>query len=468
MQDETVLKLLDEMPSLKKEDRETIKEYKIRLCSNKESAYDHLSWEDIRLLINHETGDTWGESKYRKWWYDFSDGMEYQIVENAESDNELIEIEKAKYKTTTEIMANGDYKSDKLIQLNDDQKKDPNYLMEAHGFDPSEWQLVNARNNMWNVMSTLRGVQELYSSKISVKPREFEYTFEDIKDEIQELMKNHKTTPYTHTRYSSTGKLLELNISDLHLNKLGYMKGIYDDELAEKAFFHIINDVLTRTKGEKFEKILFIWSHDFFNVDNMGKTTTAGTPQDTTMRYSDMYKKGREMLIKGIDMIKQIAPVETVQVGANHDRLTSYTMSEVLHAWYRDDENVTIDNDPLSRKYRRFGKCLIGFSHGNQERTRLGKIMPSETRKDWGKTLYAEMHAAHVHSEKAVTEDNGVIVRHLSSPSGTDNWHFSSGWVGAIPKAQSFVWDRELGLTDIIHTSIAPNDMQINQSIEIV
>jgi hypothetical protein len=118
-------------------------------------------------------------------------------------------------------------------------------------------------------------------------------------------------------------------------------------------------------------------------------------------------------------------------------------MSEVLDAWFRNDENVTIDNDPLSRKYKRFGKCLIGFSHGDKEKKRLGKIMPVEARKDWGETIYCEIHAGHLHSEQAVKEENGVIVRYLSSPSGTDNWHFESGYVGAIKKAQSFVWDKD-------------------------
>lgn len=439
---------------------ESTDDFMLRLFENK--ANYEIDNYTIANLMNAETNSDYGESKYRKdyasyrRWVDYFNGKKGAITP-----------EHSKYKESVEINPDDSQVSDKLVVMSEEDKKDPKFLLKAHGYDPNEWELIKSNSSVWNQHNKEDGTLTLYASKVIAKPKGFEYTLEDIKSEVQELMENHKTEPYTHTRYSSTGKMLELNISDLHLNKLGYIKGVYDDELAEKAFFHIINDVLTRTKNDKFEKILFIWSHDFFNIDNMGKTTTAGTPQDTTMRYSDMYKKGREMLIKGIDMIKQIAPVETVQVGANHDRLTSYTMSEVLHAWYRDDEHVTIDNDPLSRKYRRFGKCLIGFSHGNQERTRLGKIMPSETRVDWGKTLYAEMHAAHIHSEKAVTEDNGVIVRHLSSPSGTDNWHFSSGWVGAIPKAQSFVWDRELGLTDIIHTPIIPNDKEVNQSVDI-
>lgn len=478
-------------------ENESVKDYKVRICSNKEQY--NLSWENVKNILNEELGEKHGESKYRKEWYAFKDGMDYQkdklnintkMLSHDESkgiirlldrnervipqgqkisegtlDVDNIEVtnlattendELPPYKETTEILKDGLQRSDKLVKMNEQQRKDPAFLLEAHGYDPSEWELTNSKSSMWNQHNKQHGTVILYSSKITVKPATNSINLEDIKDYVQGFMKDYKAPMIEPTNYSVNGKLLEVNISDLHLNKLGYKLGVYDEDIAEKAFFHILNDVITRTKLMNFEKILFIWSHDFFNIDHLTKTTTSGTPQDTTMRYADMYKKGMKMLIEGIDLLKQVAPVETVQVGANHDKLTSYTMSEVLYAWFRDDENVVIDNDPLSRKYRKFGKCLIGFSHGDKEKKRLGKIMPSEARKEWGETLYVEMHAGHLHSEQAVVEENGVIVRHLSSPSGTDNWHFESGYVGAIPKAQHFIWDREQGLTSILHTPIVP------------
>lgn len=362
--------------------------------------------------------------------------------------------EDTRYKETVEILKDGSHKSDKLIRMSAEQSKDVNFLLEAHGYDIHAWELVNARSNMWNVYSKKDKVQVLYSSKITVKPKIKEYTINDVKAEVREIMKDYKPVIFEPLRYAVNGRLLELNISDLHINKLGYKDGEYDHKQAEEVFFYVINDVLSRTQGQKFEKILFIWSHDFFNIDNLTKTTTRGTPQDTSMRFHDMYKLGKRMLIQGIDLIKQVAPVETVQVGANHDMLTSYTLSEVLESFYHNDPSVTVDTNPLPRKYRSFGKCLLGFSHGNEEKKRLGKLPPVEAKKEWGDAEYVEMHAAHLHSEQAVVEDNGVIVRYLSSPSGTDNWHFGSGYVGAIKKCQAFIWDKELGVLDVIHTPI--------------
>jgi len=364
-----------------------------------------------------------------------------------------------KYKETLEILPDGSHKSDKLLKMTAEQAKDVDFLLKAHGFDKEKWELVSARNNIWNVYSKQDGIQTLYSSKITVKPKQKGISQEDIKTMIQDLLKNYSIPIYKPIRYSDSGKLLEINVSDLHLNKLGYKEGEYDHKQAEEIFFYILNDVITRTKDVKLEKILFIWSNDFFNIDNLSKSTTNGTPQDTTISYADMFKQGKRMLIQAIDLLRQFAPVETVQVGANHDRLTSYAMAEVLDAWFKNDNNVIIDNDPLSRKYKRFGRCLIGFSHGDKEKKRLGKIMPIEARKDWGETLFAEIHAAHLHSEQAVVEENGVIVRYLSSPSGIDNWHYENGYVGAVRKVQSFIWDRNFGLLDILHTPILPKEL---------
>lgn len=421
----------------------------VRLSVDKLNKEHSLDWLDIKEMFEFQHS---AESlrKYASGWK--------LMLENEEIE-QLNDEEEITYKETTEILANGEHKSDKLVRMSAEQSKDVNFLLEAHGFDPNSWELVNAKNNIWNVYSKIDKIQVLYSSKVTVKPKVKEFGLVDVREIVTELVKDYKPVIFKPLNYSSNGKLLEFNISDLHLNKLGYKDGEYDHNIAEKAFFYIIQEVLTKTSHMKFEKILFIWSHDFFNIDGLTKTTTGGTPQDVSTRFANMYKQGKRMLIQGIDLLKQIAPVETVQVGANHDRLTSYTMSEVLDAWYRNDENVIIDNDPLSRKYRRFGKCLIGFSHGHAEKKRLGKIMPVEARKDWGETLFCEIHAGHLHSEQAVKEENGVIVRYLSSASGTDNWHFESGYVGAIKKAQSFVWDRDKGLEFIINATATENEI---------
>src|SRR5699024_3010949 len=52
-----------------------------------------LSWENVKNILNNETGDNWGESKYRKWWYSFSEGMDYAKVTDITDTDILNELE---------------------------------------------------------------------------------------------------------------------------------------------------------------------------------------------------------------------------------------------------------------------------------------------------------------------------------------------------------------------------------------
>ena len=79
--------------------------------------------------------------------------------------------------------------------------------------------------------------------------------------------------------------------------------------------------------------------------------------------------------------------------------------------------------------------------------------MQVEAREAWGRTKYHEMHMGHLHSEQT-KETNGIIFRNLSSFTGTDNWHHQNGYVGAVKKCQSFLWDKKKGLRTIFISSI--------------
>ena len=71
--------------------------------------------------------------------------------------------------------------------------------------------------------------------------------------------------------------------------------------------------------------------------------------------------------------------------------------------------------------------------------------MPIEASELWSKSRYREMHTAHLHSEHMIEEINGVIVRRVSSPTAADTYHATHGYMGAVRKAQTFIYDKNLG-----------------------
>lgn len=254
-----------------------------------------------------------------------------------------------------------------------------------------------------------------------------------------------------------SGLMLEVPIVDLHVAKLAWAPETgedYDSKIAYKRFMAVIHDVVERSKRYKFEQIVFPIGNDFLNYDTVKGETTRGTQQDCDSRWAKMYVTGKQMLIEAIELLSQIAPITVFHIPGNHDFATSFYLIDTLYSWFRNDENVTVDASPKSRKYVEFGKCLIGFTHGDKEKKRIFGNMQVEVPEAWGRTLYREWHLGHMHSEQ-VKEEHGIKVRNLSSVVGTDAWHFESGFVGAIAVSQSFVWDKERGLREIWYSAVS-------------
>lgn len=372
--------------------------------------------------------------------------------------NTMSDIDKAKlsYKSESSINKDGTLTSDKLIAIKGDELKNPNSLLNAHGFDVKEWELVSARNNIWNVYSKQDGIQELYSSKIVVKPRT-EISLEEIKEFYNDLI-NTYSSPIVKKYENKNGLLFELPIVDLHLGKFStsdIVKDEYNTQIARDCFNKVIDTCIYRLSGVNIEKIIFPIGNDFFHFDTVSTTTTGGTPQDADMKHQTLFKSGVLLLIDGITKLSNElkSPIEVFCVQGNHDFMTSYHAVMSLWCYFHNNENVIIDLSTSPRKYIEFGNCLIGYSHGEKEKKRIEKIMQVEAAESWGRTKFREFHLGHLHSEQ-VTEDGGVIIRNLSSVTGTDAWHHNSGYIGAIRKCTCFLWDRENGLDSTFNVVI--------------
>lgn len=374
----------------------------------------------------------------------------------ADEENEL--EEELKKKSSVEICNDGSYRSEKLLRMSEEQSKDVNYLLNAHGFSIDEWELVSARNNIWNVYSKQDGIQVLYSSKIVVKPKIQEFNIEWIKESFRELCDEFPSQIVGNSFIDlKADNMLEINLADVHFNKLAFASETGSEcnhEITISKLNQVIDDIIVRTKEYKFEKILLPIGQDFLHIDTVDNTTTKGTRQDVSLKYKQMFKLAIKVFVGIIDKLSQIAPVEVFYVGGNHDKMLSYCLVLALEQRYYNNENVFVDNSEMIRQYKQFGKCLIGFAHGDEEKNRINKLMPVEVPKMWGETKYREMHCSHLHKEMLIDESNGLIVRRISSICGIDTWTYESGYVGTVRKAQSFIWNKEYGLISIINSVV--------------
>lgn len=367
------------------------------------------------------------------------------------------------HRSSVEYKSDGCIISEKFIVVRDGEDMTPEFIIEAHGLKPSAWEVVSYKNNFWNSQIKGGAKQISYQSKLTVKPRKCGIDLAEIDKHFRELERKRFSVPVAKCVQGSM--MAEVNIADLHLSKLcwhGDTPENYDHKIAKEMFFSIVAEIVEQLRRKPIEQILFVWSNDFFNSDNEEKTTTAGTPQDTDVRNKKMFNVGWEMLVRAIEMLSEIAPVKTFYTPSNHDEETAYHAIGVLKAWFRNDPNVTVDLDAYPRKYELYGNTLIGFTHGDKENdkgskekaSRLASLMPIEARELWSKAAYAEMHAAHLHSEQMIAEINGVIVRRIASPTALDTYHTTHGYVGAVRKVQTFLYDKERGLVQIINTPV--------------
>lgn len=367
------------------------------------------------------------------------------------------------YKSENSINKDGSYTSDKLLDLPENELVKKDSLLKAHGFDIKDWQLVSARNNVWNVYSKQDGIKKLFSSKIVIKPRT-DISTEEIKEFYIDLLQNYSSPIVKKYQDNKSDILVELPIFDLHLGKYStsdIVKETYNTEEARRCFNFVIDNVIERLKGKKIKKVIFPIGNDFFHYDTFFATTTNGTQQYSDLKHQTLFKTGVLLLIDGISKLsKELkTKVDVFCVAGNHDFITSYHATMSLWCYFTNNENVNVDVnlETSPRKYVKFGKCLIGFAHGDKEKKRIDKLMQQEVPKWWGSSIFREWHLGHLHSEKMRGEDGGIIIRNLPSVCGTDEWHHNSGYVGAIRKCPCFIWKADTGLDTIFHVVITNN-----------
>jgi hypothetical protein len=224
----------------------------------------------------------------------------------------------------------------------------------------------------------------------------------------------------------------------------------YDVDIATRTFYAALDDLLTKGAALKPAQILLPLGNDFFNVDSLAKTTTAGTPQDESARWQESFLAGRKLLVEAIELCRDVAPVQVVMVAGNHDTQRLYYLGETLAAWFRHCADVQVNSSPTQRKYVRWHRTLIGFTHGdNEPAASLPIIMATERRADWACTAHHEWHLGHFHARQkkvfqSVADQHGVIVRVLPSLCPADAWHKSRGYQGARA-AEAFYFDPSAG-----------------------
>jgi hypothetical protein len=402
---------------LKKRDDESFFDYKVRLCIAKLNKEIDLDWIEIKEILGLDCSS----DHLRKLAYAWKEMLENDYKPARTKTNEDTVLS---YKEKVEILGDGSHKSDKLLRMSAEQCKDPEFLLKAHGYDNSEWELVNAKNNIWNVYSKQDGIQTLYSSRITVKPKKSGFNM----DKIIEAIKNVKPIHIDTKPFISEKHFLEIPFLDTHF-------GVSDYEYYKQTQFETIELI----KSKKWKEILFVIGQDMLHNNDFRGNTANGT----SIQVVDMAKawedacKFYEPIIE--EAIKQSEYVKIMYSKGNHDESISWAFVKYLKARFPQTD---VDDSIVERKAHTFGRVFIGITHGDKAAKELHNIFPVEFPLEWANSTVREIHKGHLHKEDA-KDVFGTMVRTLSTRNKTDKWHKDNGYVGAHKRFMLFEYSED-------------------------
>ena len=241
----------------------------IDICYKKHKKQISTSWDELaRLYYSHSTGEGLRSKfkKYRK----VNDVKDKSITkEKTEIDDGVIDATHL-YKSTTEFKSNGEQISDKLLSMSENESKDPDFILKSHGYDCKTFELISAKNSIWNMNTKEDGIKTLYASKIAVKPKIELFDANWIKSTLEDL---DLDSPVVEQKpYNIKGKTLEINLADVHIDKLCCVdetRNQYSTEMGIQRLWQVINDIVEKAKHYNIKKIILPFGQDVANIDNI-------------------------------------------------------------------------------------------------------------------------------------------------------------------------------------------------------
>lgn len=301
--------------------------------------------------------------------------------------------------------------------------------------------------------------KRLYAVRATLKAKKADKDPEIQKDFLLDEIKKYSPYGNIGIKYATPEKVkkehaLEINIPDLHIGKLAWGKETgedYDIKIAVERYTKAVEELLSRVNLASVEKIILPVGNDLINVDNGSNTTTAGTSVSCDSRFGKMFQTAKTLLIETIEKLSTIAPVDVIIIPGNHDTIATFTLGEVLAAWFHKSDYVTVINTHTPRKYYQYGQNLIMYTHGHREKLNdLGIICATEQPLLWAATKYRRVHVGHFHHSKQVKfvdvqEYPGFTVKILNSLSANDAWHAEKGYL-SLKAAEAFLYHKDKGL----------------------
>ncbi len=201
----------------------------------------------------------------------------------------------------------------------------------------------------------------------------------------------------------------------------------FDLKIAERNLVTAVDHLAELAPPAKHALVINLG--DFFHADSSAATTTRGTRVDVDSRWAKVLAVGVRVMRRIIDRALEKHDHVTVicEIG-NHDDHSAQMLALCLEQYYEREPRVTIDTSPSKFHWYRFGKNLIGTTHGDTVKLdRLPGIMACDRATDWGETEHRYWYVGHVHHDQ-LKEYPGCVVETFRTLAPKDAWHAAQGY----------------------------------------
>jgi hypothetical protein len=270
---------------------------------------------------------------------------------------------------------------------------------------------------------------------------------DDMVEEFKKLSPIVK--PYKRKK-TKNNHCLVLDIADLHIGKLSTFGGVgsseeYSVDIAIKRALESAESLMDKSSAWNIDQVYFIIGNDVLHTDNTTGSTTKGTNQDTDGMWYDNFKIARAVYSHIIKKLSIVAPVHVIHCPSNHDKMTGFMLADAVSCYFHNDKNITFDVSAMHRKYVKYGKNLLNFSHGDGAKLdQVPYLAAHEVPQLWADTVFRYGYLHHIHHKdmfkfRSGKDFIGMTVEYLRSPSGADKWHSDKGYVGSKISIEAFI-----------------------------
>lgn len=169
---------------------------------------------------------------------------------------------------------------------------------------------------------------------------------------------------------------------------------------------------------------------DVFHANDQTNATPGHKHQlDVDSRYPKVIGVGiktfRHAVLRALEKHENV--IVRIEPG-NHDPQAKWALAFALDAYFENNPRVEIDLSPAKFWFYKFGKVLIGSTHGDTARHEaLPGIMAADRPEDWGLTKHRYWYTGHVH-HISVKEFPGVICESFRTLAAKDAYAAGHGY----------------------------------------